>query len=268
MIEIIQPRLISWGLQDTKISIPPKINGLNDTDCFVTVENNTVIVCFRGTEPFNLVDWSTDFSSEFVDFNAGRSSTMRRIINGMVHRGWNSGVNDIFDTIYPIIMEHAKEENSVFITGHSLGAALAVIFCARFINERDENERLIGGLYTFGQPQVADQQFIDCMDSIIYEKSFRIINDSDIVTRAIKLLFPDYCDGPGRAIVLDKEGNDIKLYEKDEDLPKNETSLIELPTKHNEDSILESFPRIVKDHFPCFYIFKLEHFLQSLEKEE
>jgi len=236
----------------------------------------TVIVSFRGTEPFNLVDWSTDLNCELVNFDTFNDGKIGRI-SGMVHKGFSRGTNDVFDKVYPIVMEHVKE-NGLFITGHSLGAAIAVIFCSMFVNRNEGNEKFVGGLYTFGQPQVGDQEFINSMNSVLLGKTFRVINDTDIVTREPHLLFPDYCEGPGRAILLDEFGDNFRILEKDQKAPKIDhvieevfKSLITIRLKEDKiEEVIATWPRCIRDHYPGFYIFKLEKNLKrsSLETEE
>ena len=68
----------------------------------------------------------------------------------------------------------------LWITGHSLGGALATLAAARFALEMDKPVR---GIYTFGQPRVGDREFARIFDAELKQRFFRFVNNSDIVTR-------------------------------------------------------------------------------------
>lgn len=96
------------------------------------------IVVFKGTD---------DIFDLLVDINFFPKKTPI----GIVHRGFHN----TFSKIYSKLKEHLDQtENKIFLTGHSLGAALAVICSAYF---KHKNLMLI----TFGSPRVGAKSFID-----------------------------------------------------------------------------------------------------------
>jgi hypothetical protein len=64
-------------------------------------------------------------------------------------------------------LEHVSDP--LFITGHSLGAALATLAAAG---------RKVQGVYTFGSPRVGNQAFVDSLKGT---NIFRVVDDQDVV---------------------------------------------------------------------------------------
>ena len=137
-----------------------------DTEAFICGNDAMLILAFRGTQ--TLEDWQTDFEVELVKSNVGR-----------VHRGFTESLDYIWDEIKQSIGKFRAKNQKIWITGHSLGGALATLAVDR-LTEEDED---VSGLYTFGQPRVGDKEFAENFDMKIKSRSFRFVNDEDIVTR-------------------------------------------------------------------------------------
>lgn len=96
---------------------------------------------------------------------------------GRVHRGFLEGVNGVelglreFDAV-------AKNAEHVWITGHSLGGALALIAAARW-----KMKGIAPSLYTYGQPRVGFGDFADRFAIELPGRLIRFVNQSDIVPR-------------------------------------------------------------------------------------
>ena len=136
------------------------------TQCFVAwdKQTNTVIICFRGTEPDQLSDILADL----------RAWPKRAQERGRVHSGFANALNLVYSEIVEYLdAQQFDDDCRIMCTGHSLGAALATIMASRL----DANE-----LYTFGSPRVGDRHFVKEMstDKI---KHYRFVNNNDIVTR-------------------------------------------------------------------------------------
>ena len=136
----------------------------NNTECFVASKNNTILVCFRGTQ--GLDDW-------IANMNIAEKATQF----GMVHSGFLDAFLDISATLESSIDNLLTTEQQLVLTGHSLGGALSTIAASEWRNRYD-----IRSVYTFGQPAVGNREFRDGME-FMKNLIFRVVNDDDIVPR-------------------------------------------------------------------------------------
>ena len=146
-------------------------NNPTDTQLFIAYDKDNIFISFRGTKDFG--DWI---------INAGISFT--RITHGRVHAGFNRALDSVWDQIIQILVAIQTTGQSIWITGHSLGGALAVLTAERLTYFVDPiRQWKLNGLYTFGQPRVGDIDFVTALELKIKDRYFRLVNDNDIVTR-------------------------------------------------------------------------------------
>jgi triacylglycerol lipase len=148
--------------------------GTADTQAYVAVRSDAIVVAFRGTEPTNLQDFATDFNAGQVPFE-----TKFQVPGwGQVHAGWADGVNAVRTQIEDALRAHENDTRSLWITGHSLGGALAIVAAALLVSPPGHP---IAGVYTFGQPRVGDPTFRDRYSATLGDITFRCVNDRDVV---------------------------------------------------------------------------------------
>ncbi len=141
-----------------------------DTQCFIAGNDDLLLIAFRGTQPDDLRDWMTDVDLKPTDFPAG----------GQVHEGFFQALNFVWRDVLAVIRAEQTNAQSLWITGHSLGAALATLAAARF---RLEQDKPVNGLYTFGSPRVGDRDFAIRFNLDFKSRAFRYVNNNDVVTR-------------------------------------------------------------------------------------
>ncbi|KJJ84193.1 lipase, class 3 [Candidatus Omnitrophus magneticus] len=118
-----------------------------------------VVLAFRGTELKDLRDIKADLDAKFYKDEAGVK----------IHNGFRKAFSTVEYSIRKSL--EGMEEYSLYITGHSLGGALAIV-ATRALNSDN-----IGACYTFGNPKVGVSEFGDEIKSPIY----RVVNAFDIV---------------------------------------------------------------------------------------
>lgn len=131
---------------------------------FWCASGDAALLSFRGTS--NIKQWIRDAQFATVSHPWGQ-----------VHKGFKEGLElveedlRLFDTV-------AKEVKHVWITGHSLGGALALLAAARL-----KMKGIRASLYTYGQPRVGLGNFADRFAIELPGRLHRIVNQSDIVAR-------------------------------------------------------------------------------------
>jgi len=141
------------------------------TQCFLAADQDTITVCFRGTEPGQLEDWIVDLDCELVDGPLG----------GRVHAGFYDALSCVWQSLDREVRRLQDErQRRLWVAGHSLGAALAALAVARW----RAADAPVSGLFAFGQPRTGDRDFARHFDFAFRPYAFRIVNDTDIVTRA------------------------------------------------------------------------------------
>lgn len=145
---------------------PIEMFDMRDTQAFIASNEDSMIVSFRGTS--TLKDAMTDINIDLVDG-----------VGGQVHEGFMIALNYIWKDLYKTIVAN-RGKRSLWLTGHSLGAGLACLATAKLMQEKDEP---VNGLYTFGMPRTGDRRFAKNFNASFGDKTFRFVNNNDIVTR-------------------------------------------------------------------------------------
>lgn len=119
-----------------------------------------VVLAFRGTQP-SVVDVVTDIKADLVSAPGG----------GRIHRGFLEAYRLVEAQIAAALDKYRNLP--VYITGHSLGGALAMV-ATRYLDSDST-----GATYTYGCPRAADDVFYECVKTPVY----RIVNAADGVPR-------------------------------------------------------------------------------------
>ena len=138
-----------------------------DTQAFLCADDKVIIVAFRGTT--SIKDWLTDLKIELVPLPSKV---------GCIHKGFNEAIGYVWQDLRQAILDSRNKDQSLWITGHSLGGALATLATDRLTEEAIK----VNGLYTFGQPRVGDEAFANNFDSKMKQCTFRFAHDQDAVT--------------------------------------------------------------------------------------
>ncbi len=143
----------------------------DSTQCFVASNANFAIVAFRGSETrmrsddasprHILADWLTNFDFLPVQWDLG----------GNVHTGFKNALQEVWQDLEDYLSELQENDCKIWMTGHSLGAALATLAAGLYGN--------IQGTYTFGSPRVGDREF----GEKFIVNAYRFVNGKDIVTK-------------------------------------------------------------------------------------
>ena len=119
-----------------------------------------LVLAFRGTQP-NIKDVLTDIKADLVNADCG----------GQVHRGFLEAFAKVKQQITDALLQHKGQ--SLYITGHSLGGALAMVATRMLVSDS------MGACYTYGCPRTGDDVFFMGIKTPVY----RVVNAADGVAR-------------------------------------------------------------------------------------
>jgi predicted lipase len=145
--------------------------GLIDIDVgtagYVVEGSDIIVIVFRGTQ--DELDWKTNVNARLVGLQGGTR----------VHTGFFQAYWPIRDAMFDFVKRTIKAKpRPVYITGHSLGGALALMATAELANDEDAAIRdSIAACYTFGCPRAGDSSF----DIYVKAPLYRITNGVDMV---------------------------------------------------------------------------------------
>jgi hypothetical protein len=112
------------------------------------------VLVFRGTEPTSLINWllDADFEAKVFEPNSG----------AQVHNGFYGNVEAVWDDICERLSALREKLKVLYITGHSLGGAMAVLTAVKLLQSAPATGQSpasppIRGVYTYGQPAVGDR---------------------------------------------------------------------------------------------------------------
>ena len=164
-----------------------------DTQAFLAGKDGHLMLCFRGTS--SGADALVDLRLLKTDAFGGR---------GRVHSGFQKALNSVWDEVQAAT-DALGAGKKLFISGHSLGAALAQLAAHRLAL----GGYPVTGVYVYGSPRVGNRDFKATYDELLMDKTFLHINDGDIVTRVPPQVLGFYhLGGPPR--VFD-EGHTIRM---------------------------------------------------------
>lgn len=168
-------------LDSLRAEVPPEDAGIpwhiiENTQLFYFFNQTQVVVAWRGThEP---MDWVTDAMYRPMPADGSgcdvKFSCTPLTDAGSVHHGFLQAfevAKKLFTERFKDIQE-ALEGRELFICGHSLGGALALIYAA----EQKDNNPL---LYTYGMPRTFTARAQERLKSVVH---FRHVNDADTIT--------------------------------------------------------------------------------------
>ena len=134
---------------------------------YIITGDDVTVIAFRGTDFSEVSDWMA---------NLDRSGTPTG--HGKVHEGFYSAYKSMKPQVVEILK--ARDSTHLWVTGHSLGGALALL-CAYDLESNEDRD--LNGVITFGQPMVARQQFATHIDKLLLGRYARFVNRDDVVPK-------------------------------------------------------------------------------------
>jgi hypothetical protein len=172
-------------------------NGLVDGWAFLAESADLIAIAFRGTA--SVENWKTNLHAAMVHPDA----TDRNL---RVHEGFFAAFKALYDGENGLearlkqAVTRETDRRPIYVTGHSLGGALAQIATAVLGTDQ------FAACYTFGSPRVGNAYF----DLWVKPPSYRVMDYADIVPQVplpIPLLYPYRHSGDARYLPDRPEGS-------------------------------------------------------------
>lgn len=200
--DVVAMMLTRMGLERTNLAeITMSVDGmlLRSTAYVVqSKDGRVVILCYRGTPPLDLISWATDAEIEPAQIDIGRVGDQ---VRGNVHGGFYRNVRATRFEVVKALLKAAdgqaiagdgkravKRLEALYITGHSLGGAMALLMAIMLKKTQPGTEYKkiadkLKAVYTFGQPMVASRQLADELrqDRFFRDKLMRYIYNKDVI---------------------------------------------------------------------------------------
>jgi triacylglycerol lipase len=136
--------------------------------------HGATIFAFAGTDPLVPANWFTDFDFKLTP----GAMAAPEVTPGNVHRGFERGVGAVWEQIVEALA--GRREQPVLMTGHSLGAALAVVAADRALTDESVGVRA-SAVYCFGMPRAGDEDFALRYNDTLGATTYRLVHGDDIV---------------------------------------------------------------------------------------
>jgi triacylglycerol lipase len=188
-----------WGLRLATKGILSAVLPIASTKGFVAAGPGATFVAFAGTDPVVLANLITDFDIPIKDAT-------------QTAQGFQTAADAVWDQVLTAIGDPALSGNKIYVTGHSLGGALAALTAQRIADKNLSVE----AVYTFGMPRAGSPEFAARYNnSVLGPRTYRLVYADDIVPTVapsglgfhhVGCYLPCQLDGPfepGRFIPVD-----------------------------------------------------------------
>lgn len=137
---------------------------------YVAANADLVMVSFAGTgEPLDVL----------MDLRLAQRPDSASGTSGRMHEGFLAALDPNWNAIRQTILGFQNRSQRIYITGHSMGSALATLTAIRLSNEMIP----VAGVYLFAPPRVGDGTFAAHYNERLGDKTFLVINDEDVIAR-------------------------------------------------------------------------------------
>lgn len=177
-------KLRTLGMDDWKYEFMTKDNA----QCYVvwSDKEKEIYIAWRGTEPGEYKDVLADLKiKKVLNFDGFK-----------VHRGFKGYVDKLYDQVESRVERVIKGKwFKIFVTGHSLGGASALICTNRL-----ESKFHVEACYTYGAPRPGSWKYAYSFKTPV----FRVRNNNDLVTK-VPLMLLGY-KHVGSLVYIDRHG--------------------------------------------------------------
>lgn len=174
-----------------------KLFSRDNTQAYVATNDNAIIVAFRGSQAptsiDGLKDWLLTDAVNLLIVPEGHLGTdfMAAGVGCRFHKGFMGALAEIWDPLFAEVEGQMKaKERPLWVCGHSLGGALALLAAWRF----QRRFVPVHQIYTYGGPMIGNSAAKAAFDKEFAGQIFRYANATDPVPKlpTVSLVANDY----------------------------------------------------------------------------
>ncbi|UPJ27808.1 lipase family protein [Bradyrhizobium sp. CW1] len=158
----------AWDFKSVASFIKHKtsLKGSFETCGLIGERAGAVILAFAGTDPGIWQNLATDF-------------TPLPQAGSDIHEGFRLAAAAAQSEVEQAVRLSQQSQKPLFITGHSLGAALAALAAQMALEEGSPPS----AVYAFGMPRVGGEKFESSYDASLGARTYRLVHGIDLVAR-------------------------------------------------------------------------------------
>ncbi|MFO0953778.1 MAG: lipase family protein [Isosphaeraceae bacterium] len=167
-----------------ELGLEARLISVGNTQVYVGRNDRSVVVAFRGSQApttlDGLKDWFLTNANDLLVLPEGRAGTdfAAAGVGARFHRGFLEALADVWDPLYAAVDTAMKEkERPLWVTGHSLGGALALLAAWRL----QQNFIPVYQVYTFGAPMIGNAEASKAYQREFPDKIYRFVDGEDPV---------------------------------------------------------------------------------------
>jgi hypothetical protein len=169
-----------------QLGLDAELVSVENTQVYIGGNEDAIVLAFRGSESFATVDgfrdWLLTNARNFLILPEGQLGTdfLAAGVGARFHSGFMSALADIWDAMFPVVdREFSRKERPVWVTGHSLGGAIALL-CGWRLQQNFIN---VHQICTFGAPMIGNEAAAEAFVREFPNKIFRYVDAGDIVPK-------------------------------------------------------------------------------------
>jgi len=168
----------------TELGLEAELISVDNIQVYVALSEEAIVVAFRGSEApttlDGLKDWLLTNANNYLILPEGRSGTdfAAAGVGARFHRGFLDALAMIWEPLFTALDQAVKaKERPLWVTGHSLGGALALLAAWRL----QRSFIAVHEIVTFGAPMIGNDAAAKAFEQEFSGKIFRYVDLEDVV---------------------------------------------------------------------------------------
>ncbi|MEZ6058481.1 MAG: lipase family protein [Planctomycetaceae bacterium] len=168
------------------LGLKARLVEVDNTQVYICENEGAIVAAFRGTEsPATLdgfKDWLLTNARNFLVLPEGRAGTdfAAAGVGARFHHGFLQALEEVWSQFYTAIDDAVlDQERPVWLTGHSLGGALALLAAWRL----QKNFVKVHQVCTFGAPMIGNSAAAEAFHREFPGRIFRYVDTRDLVPK-------------------------------------------------------------------------------------